>query len=73
MSLGDSGRTDILPNTPQGIRLDQPALLLEERMIRQTRVRCRCHKGKDAEEQSLCALQRKMRRMTAAREQLTNK
>ena len=75
MSLGDAGRADLLLNTPQGISLEQAVLQLEERMIRQTLERCRWHRGKAAEELglNLRTLQRKMRRMTTASEELKGK
>lgn len=75
MSLGDAGRADLLLNTPQGISLEQAVLQLEERMIRQALERCRWHRGKVAEELglNLRTLQRKMRRMTTASENLNGK
>ena len=75
MSLGDAGRADLLLNTPQGISLEQAVLQLEERMIRQTLERCHWHRGKAAEELglNLRTLQRKMRRMTTASEDMKGK
>ncbi len=75
MSLGDAGRADLLLNTPQGISLEQAVLQLEERMIKQTLERCRWHRGKAAEELglNLRTLQRKMRRMSTASENLKGK